>query len=748
MKNFSYICKAKRKFHTSEQKRGIYDKETGHLDALNDLFTDNKPIHYNTQKPMEKTQKRLIAKVKTTNGSFGTPVTTDLGAVYEKMRSGDNEERVRRIAYQATLAVLNGGHDAHSSVCDALPYLLFAGTFGKGGMEDLQTMTHLVMISIGCPEGISRVEQMKARVAQLPYTLLAFVGSSQKTLKVVAECRYGDGYEPRTVDDYVCFLGEAWQTMARLYETLVGCKVQEASQGLLMGCRMSSDKTAIYHHDAQVITIVRKVNDGIADGIQLTDGGEVVHGVFDKQQEQQKMEFYACLDKARGEADSAEETVQALAYYCHKAQLPEEMCLHETMLRWVSLPVSDDLKRRIFRSVYLEPFCDGKPVSQMNEKERIARFIKDFFDRRYELRYNEVKRIEEFRPRNGQNWPWRPLTKRDLKRITFEEMMEGGYGWSIDVETYVQSSLVKSYNPILEFLHAAEQYYDPKRDYIGELARRVPTAYADWEKYFHRWFLAMVAQWTGRSRDFGNAVVPMLIGRQGTHKSTFCKLLLPNALREYYMDDIKMDNAEQVERVLGRMALVNIDEYNAKTDREQAKIKRLLTERDVQVRAMRSEQYTLTSRLCSFIATTNDTQPLPGGDGTRRYLCVEVTDSIDTDTPINYPRLYAQAMHELNAGQPFRFFPHEEAEIQEHNRLYQQQTSATEVLLAYFAPAPRQAQHFMKAVDIQQELARHLRSEDVPNIKQLTVTLKRSGFSNDFIKRQRGWYVKRLNNET
>ena len=696
---------------------------------------------------MGKTQKRLIAKVKTTNGSFGTPVNTDLGAVYEKLRSGDNGERVRKIAYQATLATLSGGCNEGSSACDALPYLLFAATFGKGGLEDVQTMTHLVMISIDCHEGIGRVELLKERVAQLPYTLLAFMGSSQKTLKVVAECRYGDGFEPRTTEEYVQFLGEARQTMVRLYEVMAGCKVQNENQGLLMGCRMSSDKTVVYHPDAQSITVIRQ-RDGIADGhIQLTDSGEVVHDASDKQLEQQKMAFYACLDKARGIADNAEETVQALAHYCHKAQLPEELCLHETMLRWVSIPVSDDLKRRIFRSVYKIGAGKDRPTSQMNEKERIARFIKDFFDRRYELRYNEVKRIEEFRPRNGQNWPWRPLTKRDLKRITFEEMMEGGYGWSIDVETYVQSSLVKSYNPILEFLHAAEQYYDPKRDYIGELARRVPTAYADWEKYFHRWFLAMVAQWTGRSRDFGNAVVPMLIGRQGTHKSTFCKLLLPNALREYYMDDIKMDNAEQVERVLGRMALVNIDEYNAKTDREQAKIKRLLTERDVQVRAMRSEQYTLTSRLCSFIATTNDTQPLPGGDGTRRYLCVEVADVIDTDTPINHPRLYAQAMHELNAGQPFRFFPHEEAEIQEHNRLYQQQTSTTEVLLTYFAPAPRQAQHFMKTVDIQQELARHLRSEDVPNIKQLTVTLKRSGFSNDFIKRQRGWYVKRLNNE-
>ena len=685
-------------------------------------------------------QKRLIAKVRTTNGRFGTPVSTDLSAVYDKLSSGDNEERVKKIAFQAMLSTLKDKRHG-ASACDTLPYLLFAATFGKGGLEDVQTMTNLVMISIDCREGIGSAEQLKERAAQLPYTLLAFTGSSQKTLKVVAECRYGDGFGPQTADDYVRFLGEARQTMARLYEALIGCKVQDTDQGLLMGCRMSSDPTAVYHPDAQAITVIRKAY-GSSDGIELSDRGEITYSAAEKQLEQHRMEYYACLDKARSTAGNDEETVQALAHYCRKAQLPEEFCLHETMLRWVSIPVSDELKRRIFRSVYSDPATvDGKPVSQMNEKERIARFIKDFFERRYELRYNVVKRIEEFRPRNGQNWQWQPLTKRDLKRITFEEMMEGGHGWSIDVETYVQSSLVKSYNPILEFLYATEQYYDPNRDYIGELARRVPTEYADWEKYFHRWFLAMVAQWTGRNRNFGNAVVPMLIGRQGTHKSTFCKLLLPNSLREYYMDDIKMDNAEQVERVLGRMALVNIDEYNAKTDREQAKIKRLLTERDVQVRAMRSDQYMLTSRLCSFIATTNDTQPLPGGDGTRRYLCVEVTDVIDTDTPINYPRLYAQAMHELNAGQPFHFFPHEEADIQKHNRPYQQQTSSTEVLLTYFSPAPKQAQYFMKAVDIQQELSRHLRSEDVPNIKQLTITLKHCGFRNGVSKNHRGWYV-------
>lgn len=46
-------------------------------------------------------------------------------------------------------------------------------------------------------------------------------------------------------------------------------------------------------------------------------------------------------------------------------------------------------------------------------------------------------------------------------------------------------------------------------------------------------------------------------------------------------------------RMVITKALVNIDEYNAKTSREQAKIKRILTERDVQARRMRSERYVL-----------------------------------------------------------------------------------------------------------------------------------------------------------
>ena len=214
-------------------------------------------------------------------------------------------------------------------------------------------------------------------------------------------------------------------------------------------------------------------------------------------------------------------------------------------------------------------------------------------------------------------------------------------------------------------------------------------------------------------------------------------------MREYYMDDIKMDNAEQVERVLGRMWLVCIDEYNAKTDREQAKIKRLLTEKDVQIRKMRSSEYTMTPRLCSFIATTNDLTPLPSGDGSRRYLCVEVTGEADMSGRIPYKQMYAQAVAELRDRDcVYWFTSDDERIIQQHNKQYQQQSSVEEVLTNLFMPTKdHKREHLWRTQDIQAELAKHLKAADVPNLTVLGKALKNVGWQRVGIAGVRGYYL-------
>ena len=204
-----------------------------------------------------------------------------------------------------------------------------------------------------------------------------------------------------------------------------------------------------------------------------------------------------------------------------------------------------------------------------------------------------------------------------------------------------------------------------------------------------------------------------------------------------------MENAEQVERVLGRMWLVCIDEYNAKTNREQAKIKRLLTEKDVQIRKMRSDQYMMTPRLCSFIATTNDIAPLPSGDGSRRYLCVEVTGEVDMSGRIPYKQMYAQAVHELHQRDTLYWFTSDdEQEIQRHNQQYQEVSSVEDVLVAIFEPTKvHKRENLWTTTAIQQELAKHLKANDVPNLTHLGNAMKALHWSRGGNTGVRGYYL-------
>ena len=690
-----------------------------------------------------------ITKVKTKLGEPQLPVTTDIEAVIERMSSETTKpaaDRIARNAMASRLEMEKGAPRYHLMGTDALPYLIFGATFGRGGFDDVKTMTGLLLLNIYCPEGHRQVMEMKRMVSQIPYTLLAFAGVSGVTLKVVVRC----DCKAKDADDYLAFMKDAEHSAFNVYQALTGCDFLVRELTLTRGCRMSYDPQLFYHAEAQAIPVVRKNDDPLKayEGTQVEDDGEVVWYPEYNTRERLELEYETCVQKAIDEGgEDAKHCLSLLADYCAKAQLSEEGCVKRTQWKSRFRQIGDDVIRKVFRSAFKKPF-KGRPQSQMNEKERIIRSIEEFLSRRYQLRFNVVKQVVEFRRNDLTFKPWEPLTDRQLKSIVVDEMKEGGESWMNDIRTYVESAHVEDYNPIHEFL-AGCGTWDRKRDYIEEFARRLPTSYERWPKYFHRWFLAMVAQALDINHDYGNSMVPMLIGEQGYLKTQFCNHILPKSMREYYMKDIKMDNAEQVERVLGRMWLVNIDEYDSKTQGEQAKIKRLLTEKDVQTRRMRSEQYTLTPRLCSFIATTNDVMPLPSGDGTRRYLCVEVTSKVDMSGRIPYKQMFAQAVAELRDPDCIYWFTSDdEREIQQHNKLYQDVQPVEQLLPAIFAPtSERKRQYLWQVKDVQKELEKHLRSSDIPSLKSLGTILKKLKWPHGAVNGIGGYYIK-LRNST
>ena len=688
-----------------------------------------------------------ITKIKTRLGEFGTPVTTELDSIVERMRSTKTKEAadpIARITLHSRLMMQKGMPRYFIQETDSLPYLVFSATFGRKGFDKPASTTGLLMLNIPCPQGIRQIDELRRRVSQIPYTMLAFAGVSGVTLKVIVKCDYKS---PKTIDanDYVAFLKDAHESAARLYTSLAICDLLVDEQSLTRGCRMSYDPQLYYNPDAQPMPVVRDAHDPLAAyaGTKTDDQGTVVWYPDSDERQRIELEFQTCLSKAIDDCEGrTEKCLQLLADYCAKACLQEEGCVERAAwgLRFKSLGI--DVIRKTFRNAYKTPYT-GRPLSQMNEKERIMRSIEDFLSRRYQLRYNVVKHVTEFRPNDLRFKQWKPLTDRDLRSIVVEEMKEGGESWMSDIRTYIESAHITDYNPIHEFLAGCGKW-DGEQNYIEDFARRLPTKYSRWPQYFHRWFLAMVAQALNINRDYGNSMVPLLIGEQGYLKTQFCNHILPPSMREYYMKDIKMDNAEQVERVLGRMWLVNIDEYDSKTQREQAKIKRLLTEKDVQMRKMRSDQYTMTPRLCSFIATTNDPTPLPSGDGTRRYLCIEVTGKVDMSGQIPYKQMFAQAVTELQDSDCIYWFTDvDEREIQNHNSHYQQESAPEMVLTQIFKPTQQHRQeNFWTVTAIQKELANHLKSGDVPNITNLGNSIKKLRWQKFKRKGIRGYYLK------
>ena len=661
-----------------------------------------------------------ITKVTMKDGLMQHPVTTTLQAVTERMHS----ERM-----------LNGRE---------LPRLIFSATFGRGGFDDVRQLTGLLKLT-AFSESEQIISAWQQQVMRLPYTVLAYRNMNRHRLHVVVRVAFADSHEADSTDEYLGLLRQARQQIAAVYQSIVGCEWVTEELQLTMGSTMSYDPLAQVNEEAQAFPVMTANGDPLSayrSQTRVEDNGDITDSPSAEEREYMKQDYYTCLRKVLEEHpnhEDEEEALCTLAGYCRKARLEEEACVRRTLWEW-HFHESEETVRKIFRAAYARDY-QGKAISQMNHKERIARTIRNFFERRYQLRYNEVKQVVEYRPNDQTFCPWQPLGDRELRRIAFEEMLEGGHGWLIDIELYVKSSLVKRYNPILNFLGGVGQW-DQRENYIEMFARRLKTDYERWPHFFHRWLLAVVAQAMGKSRDYGNSMVPLLIGQQAMKKSIFCKNILPHSLREYYMDDIKMNNPEQVERVLGRMWLVNIDEYDGKTEDEQARIKRLLTEKDIQVRKMRSEHYTTIPRLCSFIATTNNYHPLTDPTGSRRYLCVEVTGQADMSGDINYRQMYAQAVWEIEHGKQYWFDNDDEREIVEHNKQYQQHTSLEDTLNNLFEPAERMKEHFMTATDIQNHLSSVLLRADVPTLGKLGRALHRQNIPDGSQNGIRGYYLR------
>jgi predicted P-loop ATPase len=132
------------------------------------------------------------------------------------------------------------------------------------------------------------------------------------------------------------------------------------------------------------------------------------------------------------------------------------------------------------------------------------------------------------------------MEKEDRYTMTLKALKMGLESWDKDLDRYLDSTLIPTYDPINDYLDNLPKW--DGKGHVEEFAKRVPTNNADFVHNFHVWMLSMVAHWMGRTPKQANAIVPLFIGKQGCGKSSFCSIILPPELQEFYNDRIDFKN--------------------------------------------------------------------------------------------------------------------------------------------------------------------------------------------------------------
>jgi predicted P-loop ATPase len=280
------------------------------------------------------------------------------------------------------------------------------------------------------------------------------------------------------------------------------------------------------------------------------------------------------------------------------------------------------------------------------------------------------------------------LTQAALNSIVIrakrEQVMEKGNP-KTEITEYVQSEEVPEYNPVQDFLNSLPQW--DGQNHIARIFSRIPGITSEQLNYLTIWLRSAVAHWMQMDMLHGNECVPTLIGSQGCGKTTFVRRLLPQHLRQYYLDHLNLSNKFDKEMALTNNLFVNLDELDAIRPSQQSSLKQTLSVSKVNGRPIFGRAQEDRTRFASFVATTNNRHPLKDATGSRRYICIQIPDGqmMDNTGDIDYGQLYAQVTYELlELKAPYWFNNDEVARIQQLNQEFMEKKDLSEMFVACF----------------------------------------------------------------
>ena len=550
----------------------------------------------------------------------------------------------------------------------------------------------LVVVEVNGLKTYEEAVAIRNQAARMDETVMAFLGASGKSVKIV--CRgemFGALALPEKEEEVRQFHKNLYETARRAYQNQFGLDIEYLEPRLERTVYLSADPEMYFNPDARPFkadtakheqpepTPISWESDMLMPGRTVKRTyhfnwvfilREVLGGYFDLPDEDRQMLLLQQIARKSLE--------QGIPLAHAQGMTLEHPLFHN----------DPELVKSVFASTYEIPLMEEyrkknkiKPLKSVPQETLQTMRTEIFLTANYDMRKNLMTGVAEYRMKYAEDQTFKPLTEEVRNDMTLQAIELGIKGWDQNVNRFIDSTRIEQYDPVNTWLDSLPQW--DGHDYIRELALRVPTEQPHWEKYLRYWLVGMVAQWRESDKQLtGNALTPLLIGRQGCGKTRFCKILLPPELRDYYNDKLNFKNEFDLNIALTSFALINIDEFDKTTSSQQIVLKYLLSSSDVKFRPPYGKTIKQYRRYTSFIGTTNQTQPLVDPTGSRRFVCVGIPagKNIDFTDNLNHRQLYAQALYLFNKGERFWLDDDEIQTLIEENVPYQRTVDLVEMI--------------------------------------------------------------------
>ena len=597
-----------------------------------------------------------------------------------------------------------------------LPRILFAAdSMNYKEMQKGLKYNGLAVVEVNGLKTYEEAVGVRNQAARMDETLMTFLGASGKSVKIVcrgelyqkadgrrltedargkkqdAKGQVADDRLPKKEDEIRQFHKNLYETARRAYQNQFGLDIEYLEPTLERTVYLSADPEMYFNPDARPFkadcekhdqpepTPISWESDMLMPGRTITRTyhfnwlfilREVLGEYFDLPDEDRQMQLLQQI--------ACKSLEQGIPLAHAQGMTLEHPLFHN----------DPDLVKSVFATAYEITLMEDyrkkykmKPLKSVPQETLQTMRTEIFLTANYDLRKNLMTGVAEYRMKYAEDQTFKPLTEEVRNDMTIEAREQGLKSWDQDVNRFIDSTRIEQYDPVNTWLDKLPTW--DGHDYIADLARRVPTDQPHWEKYLKYWLVGMVAQWRESDKQLtGNALTPLLIGRQGCGKTRFCKILLPPELRDYYNDKLNFKNEFDLNIALTSFALINIDEFDKTTNSQQIVLKYLLSSADVKFRPPYGKTIKQYRRYTSFIGTTNQLQPLVDPTGSRRFVCVGIPagKNIDFTDNLNHRQLYAQALHLFNSGERFWLEDDEIQTLIEENVPYQRAVDLVEMI--------------------------------------------------------------------